>query len=382
MSRGGSGVRPVSKTSIEISFQYEEKRCRERIKLPPTPENLKRAALHKAQIEQAIIDGIFDYATTFPNSKFAKEQAKTISESSLLSAYLENWLKQKSQELHSSTIDGYEKIIRNHIIPAIGQIALNRLSRTDVRDWISQANVSNKTISNRLSPLRAALDDAVMDELIDINPIAGWKWKNRKQKKKTADADLDPFNKKEQDTIFSTTPGQALNLFKFLLWTGIRPSEAAALNWDDVDIARGTVSINKGFTQAATEPESTKTDKSTRTLKLLPPALTIIRDQQRYTYEKGKEVFQNPYDMERWAGDQPIRKKWTIILKHAKVRYRRPYQLRHTFASMMISSGENMRWLSNYLGHSDLMTTLRVYAHWLSDADPNAGMKAVEIYDE
>jgi integrase len=66
-----TGVRAVSASSIEISFTYQGKRCREKIKLKPTPANLKRAERHRAAILDAIEKGTFDYATTFPKSTSA-----------------------------------------------------------------------------------------------------------------------------------------------------------------------------------------------------------------------------------------------------------------------------------------------------------------------
>ncbi len=64
-----TGAKPVSASSIEISFTYQGKRCREKIKLKPTPANLKRTERHRAAILDAIEKGTFDYATTFPDSK-------------------------------------------------------------------------------------------------------------------------------------------------------------------------------------------------------------------------------------------------------------------------------------------------------------------------
>ena len=68
MGRDGAGVRAVSNSTIEISFPYKGKRCRERVKLKPTPANLNRAKRHRAAILDAIDKGTFDYAVTFPDS--------------------------------------------------------------------------------------------------------------------------------------------------------------------------------------------------------------------------------------------------------------------------------------------------------------------------
>lgn len=80
MGRGGSGVRAVSDSSIEITFMYRGVRCRERVALKPTATNLKKAQQHKAAIEHAIAQGTFDYCVTFPGSpraaKFAPEMSQ------------------------------------------------------------------------------------------------------------------------------------------------------------------------------------------------------------------------------------------------------------------------------------------------------------------
>ena len=67
----GIGVRAASKTTIEITFQLAGKRHRERLQLIPTPSNLKKAQRHRDAILEAIELGVFDYATTFPDSKHA-----------------------------------------------------------------------------------------------------------------------------------------------------------------------------------------------------------------------------------------------------------------------------------------------------------------------
>ena len=69
------GVRASSKSTIEIDFYYQGGRCRERIRLEPSPANLKRAAQHRAAILHAISTGTFDYLTTFPDSSKAKQFA-------------------------------------------------------------------------------------------------------------------------------------------------------------------------------------------------------------------------------------------------------------------------------------------------------------------
>src|SRR5690606_30536264 len=77
----------------------------------------------------------------------------------------------------------------------------------------------------------------------------------------------------------------------------------------------------------------------------------------------------------------PIRKTlWTPALKRAKVRYRRPYQTRHTYASMMLSAGEHPMWVAQQMGHSDWGMIRRIYGRWMPDAAPDAGGRAVAMF--
>jgi integrase len=182
------------------------------------------------------------------------------------------------------------------------------------------------------SVMRTALQDAVMNELIETNPLYGWSYLTKEAPKKIDD--VDPFNTEEQEAILNELEGQAKNLIKFNFWTGMHPSEVIALNWQDIDWNRGVILVTKALTEAALEAETPKTLAGKREVKILKPAMEALLDQKKYTSDKNEEIFQNPNTKERWTGDQPIRKTlWTPALKKAKVRYRRPYQTHHTYAT-------------------------------------------------
>lgn len=375
MGRDGRGVRAVSESSIEITFMYRGVRCRERISLKPTATNLKRAEQHKAAVEHAIANGTFDYATTFPGSSRAAKFAPEASQETL-AGFLTKWLAGKKQHVSSSTFAGYRKIVELRLIPALGSTLLVDLKRKAVRDWLNTLEVSNKTLSNIQSCLRSALNDAVdNDELIDINPMAGWTFSRKDQVKED---DVDPFSPEEQRAILAALDGQARNLVQFALWTGMRTSELVALDWGDIDWLKGEVYVTRAMTQAAAgEAEVTKTLSGKRRIKLLAPAMEALVAQKAHTFLAGNEVFQNPRTLERWKGDQPIRKTlWAKAVRESGVRYRRPYQTRHTYASMMLSAGEHPMWVAGQMGHSDWTMIARVYGRWMPAADLSAGSKA------
>ncbi len=135
------------------------------------------------------------------------------------------------------------------------------------------------------------------------------------------------------------------------------------------------------MTQASEHAEVPKTASSKREVKLLAGAAAALNAQKQFTYLKGEEIFQNPNHNQRWEGDEPIRKSmWAHVIKRAGVRYRNPYQTRHTYASMMLSAWEHPMWVAKQMGHSDWAMIARVYGKWMPDADTLAGSRAEEKF--
>lgn len=379
--RQRTGVRAVSNTSIQIDFEYRGQRCRERLRITPTPANLKRVEQHRAAICDAIARGTFDYAVSFPDSPRRHLFAEQRGAGYLIEQYLETWLQGMRPHLKASTFDDYRKIVENTLIPAIGRTHLPELKRSHIKTLCQgMEGASNKRLANVQSVLRAALKDAVDDELIEINPLYGWTYAVKEAPKPTDD--VDPFSAGEQAAILKHCREPAhRNLFQFAFWSGLRTSELCALHWSDIDWLRLTVRVSRALTQAADQPETPKTRRSTRDVKLLPPAIEALQAQKPLTYLVGREVFLNPRTGEPWAGDQPIRLgAWTHALKAAGVRYRRPYQTRHTYASMMLSADENPVWVAGQMGHADVGMIFRNYGRWIRDSAPEAGNKAVEKF--
>lgn len=379
-----SGVEAASESSIQITFTYSGQRCRERIKLKPTPANLKRAYNHLCAIKDAIARDTFVYRDTFPDSKKAKEFIEEPGQAITLEVYLEQWLKEQEQILKASTYHEYKKIIRNRLIPALGQINLSDFSKRDAKQFCMSLTCGNKMIANIISPLRKALGDAADDELIESNPLYGWKYRKKEQPK---DEHVDPFTAEEQSRILQALSGQEKNLIQFMFWTGLRPSEAIALQWSDIDLKNGVIRVNKATTEATTKAklvsEVPKTQAGIREVKLLPSAKEALISQKQHTFMLDKNVFLNPRNQEPWIGDRQIRNSvWHPAIRKSGVRYRNPYQTRHTYASMMLSASEHPMWVAKQMGHSDWTMIARVYGKWMPDANPEAGKKAHELFGQ
>lgn len=195
------GVRQVSASSYELTFQFNGVRCREKIKLPPSKANHAYLVKLRGEILNAIERGTFDYAEFFPNLPRAKVLSKIPGKAMPLEGVLEGWLKRARGEVALSTYRTYEKAVRNNLIPAFGHMALADIRKSDVRNWASGLDCSRKRVSNLLTPLRQVLADAYDDDLIPKNPLYGWTYK----KKDESGAQADPFTPEELARTFAST---------------------------------------------------------------------------------------------------------------------------------------------------------------------------------
>ena len=368
-----TGVRKASASSIQVDFTYKGMRCREKIKIIPTKANLAWAERRRGEVLNAIERGTFVYSEFFPDSKKAKILSP-IGYIRTVGQALDLYLQSAKTELQRSTWLDYKNSVRNKLQPAFGSIPLSQLTRAEIKAWVSTQNVSVKRIANVLLPLRATLADATADGLITLNPLYGWTPK--KKAGREAKESVDPFTPEEIKDILDAAPDTLRNMFQLAFWTGVRTSELIALRWEDFD---GTsLNIRRASVRQRIKPP--KTSAGVRTVKLLAPALEAIKAQKPHTYLMQEWVFLNP-DGGPWLDDQQLRKgAWAPTLERAGVRYRHPYMMRHTYASMMVSAGENMAWIAAQMGHRDTSMVARVYGHWIPEADPSAGEKAERLW--
>ncbi|MET4572453.1 integrase [Stenotrophomonas rhizophila] len=377
-SRQG-GVRAASESSIALDFYYRGKRCRERVKLEPTPRNLRYCENLLGQIKVEIEKGTFDYATHFPGSKSARRVATRPAALDTLELVLNRWLDQKEPELEHSSMIGYRRIVKNILVPRCGAIALRDFDRIAQKALVASfdESTSAKRINNVLGPLRGALDEAVADDLIPNNPLDGFRV--RRRAKANAREEVDPFTPQEVQSMAACREAQVRNYCQFNFATGLRTSEMIGLCWSDIDWGKGTVKIRRAWVMG--KMKAPKTESGVREVQLLQPAIDALKAQRAFTQTAGEFVFHDPKSNARWASDQTIRAgDWQRALRQAGVRYRYPYQMRHTFASQALSAGENVMWVARQMGHRDWTITAKKYGRWIPSMVPDAGSKAEAVW--
>ena len=297
-----------------------------------------------------------------------------------LNFWYENYCK---PSIRPSTQKGYEEWIHVHAIPGLGHIPLNKLTQAELQNFLNEmkANgrkihrdtrgpqMSERSVRSCYHVMRMALDRAVKDGLIRKNPILGCKLPPKVPK------EMRILSTEEIQRFMIQARAEGMyELFLLELTTGMRRGEILALTWDDLDFETGELRINKqvvpvGGKNIICEP---KTKAGCRTIILPPAMLEILKE-----YKAG--IFSHLMFPSRLKPDQPIdpshvRKRLQEILEHACCKKVRFHDLRHTFATIALEHGMDIKTLSTIIGHSSSGTTLNIYTHITNEMQENAAV--------
>ncbi|ENZ3557897.1 site-specific integrase [Enterobacter hormaechei] len=379
LPRGVTIRKHSSGETINITFTYKGVKCREPLSnLEVNNKNLKYAERTLGEIHNKIERGTFIYAEYFPRSVRLKIFGNAAT-GKTVKMYLDEYLKIcETRNLSPSTIGGYKKcrsaLSELHIFPA------SELTPAALKTWIQNQKTTLKTIRNQLSFLRSSLDEAVTDGVLQINPVSQVTASRYQSKKSDAESSyiVDPLSPAEVSALLTSTGNkQWENLFRFAIQTGLRSSELCALRWRDIDFIEKTAHVQSASVSGVTK--GTKTKAGTRKVELTEEAMIALNDQKPFTFMKDGCVFEDPKTNKPWASADAIRKKaWVPTLRKAGIRYRNPYQTRHTYATRLISSGVNLFWLSTQMGHKGPEMLFRHYGRYLKEYDNSTSINGLK----
>lgn len=273
------------------------------------------------------------------------------------------------------TYERYEGLIRRHVLPKIGKIDAEALSRRDVEEFLFMKRKENGARGG-LSAASVNLMLTVIDLAFEFGVETGAVTKNPCHRIRRLPDDTnkgDAFTKEEQKkleaVIEATADSRSLGIL-ICLYTGIRVGELLGLEWADVSLERGIMRIDKTVYRCKDESgkrylctDRPKTRYSVREIPL-PHFLREKLTEQRCRSK-------SPYVIETKKGERmPIRSyqyHFQKMTEKAGVRSLNFHSLRHTFATRGIESGMDVRTLSEIMGHSSPSVTLNRYAHSMMD---------------
>jgi len=310
---------------------------------------------------------------------------------------VENWVRTwyevySKPNLRESTQERYWNHIQYHIIPEIGKIKLTKLKGRDIQMMYNNVREhgrvrASKTKGTTLSAsyirslhrmLKQCLQRAVKEHLISYNPCEDCilPKAERVEMKILKPEDVSAF-------LEEAKRRDVLPMFFLELCSGLRKGELTALLWSDLDIERKTISVSK---QAARQKGGgvkvlkPKTATSIRT-ESIPQAAIDLLIQEHEKHPDNPYMFPSPVTGGMYYPDA-ISRLNTKILSSAGLEHIRFHDLRHTFATMALQNGVDIRTVSGMLGHADPGFTLRTYTHATNKMQEEAAVTVGQVFSQ
>ena len=289
--------------------------------------------------------------------------------------------------LAQSTFSSYADIVRLHLKPNLGRIRVARLTHADVDALLASKRDAYSANSLRLmrSTLRKALADAERNGVVTRNAVA------LSEPIHVSLRVSEWLDEKKARSLLKQVESDRLEaLYIVCLSLGLRRGEALGLQWEDVDLDRGTVLIRGALKRVKFQPlpdgsyhdgrrtglvlGSMKTEDSYRTQNLPRPCVDALRRhrlRQRTEQLAASAWDTNDFVFKTTVGtpiDPRNFAKWlSAHCVNAELGHRNPHQLRHSAASILLAQGIPLHEVSDYLGHSSVRLTKDVYGHLSSD---------------
>ncbi|MFJ7369375.1 tyrosine-type recombinase/integrase [Lysinibacillus sp. NPDC098008] len=318
------------------------------------------------------------------NGQYKKIQAETYRE------VYDLWIKRYEKTVEESTFVKTRNIFKNHILPAMADYKIDKINidicQRHVDEWMDKLVNGDKVKSYASLVMRFAMQRGYIDknpfDLVDLP---------HKSKKRTSTHDKNLFYTKEQLQEFLTYAERHPNykvyaFFRLLSYSGMRKGEALALTWEDIDFDNLEIDINKAISQGVSQKlyvKSTKTGVS-RKIKMDEATMVILKEWRKKqkqaflmlgynTLAKDQLVFSNTQN----SFIQPTKTNdWVkSVLRNTDLPYISTHKFRHTHCSLLFEAGATIKSVQDRLGHSDIKTTMDVYAHVTANAKEDAIQK-------
>jgi len=363
-----------------IQAPADRKRDRRRLEKTSTPGVYKRG-------------GIYFVVYADPSGRQRKKSARTIAEARSLKASLTTdvrrgeWRQQSTvtfadhwqgwidgyagrtaRGFRENTREDYRRALEQFAAPFFGRMKLAAIEPADIKQFLLKMagkGYSAGTIRNALAPVRAMLADAAEDRIVRFNAAAGVRIPASAKQADTTKAKALTSAELERLRAKLTTDHDRL-LVDFLVATGLRVSEAMALNWSGVDIARCRVKVEARLYRGLDAPKS---QTSRRVVKVSPAMAGRLRLlwESRGTPALHEPVFVSPDGCRLDYSN--LHKRIAPAMRAAGIEHGAFHRFRHTTGTELKRHGASLEQIQLHLGHHDLAFTQRVYVHLDAEED-------------
>lgn len=363
-----------------FDFRYQGIRCREQTLLKDTKLNRARLEKMMSDIDKAIRLGQFVYRDFFPdstrcadfetvdtNTKQLLEQQTEhpvfVSNLPTFAAFSHEWMSESEVHWKQSHLANVKSIFEHYLLPTFGSLPIDQITRADIiklrtslakGKTASQRPITNDRVNHIMTPLRCVFSEValrfdIVSPFHNIKPL------------KISRSSIEPFSLTEVRMFLAGVRPDFRNYYAVRFFTGMRTAEIDGLRWKFVDLPNKQIIIEETLVNG--RAETPKTQASYRVIQISEPVYQALLRQYD---ETGSNEFVfcneagNPLDHRNVT-----KRVWNPTLAMLGLKRRRPYQTRHTTATLWLAAGENPEWIAKQLGHSTTKMLFEVYSRYV-----------------
>lgn len=379
-----------------LDFRVEGKRCREQTDLDDTALNRKRLGKVLQRLDAEIAAGTFDYASFFPGSKknsraqggrvetqaaatlvppapmpmpigasFAAQWGAVARETPRFEQFAATWISENEVAWRRSYWRTVNDIVQKYLLPRFGERVVGSIAREELLQFRSELAKVPGRKKETLSPRRI---NAIMNIVGLILKEASDRFQficpfyNIKPLK-IPKSEVQPFTLEEVKQILKAVREDFRDYFTVRFFTGMRTGEVDGLKWEYVDFAHRLILIRETRVMGEQEDEA-KTTESIRDIRMSQLVFEALQRQRARTARLGKYVFCSR-DASPLDHNNVTKRVWYPLLRHLGLKARRPYQTRHTAATLWLAAGENPEWIARQMGHTSTEMLFKVYSRYV-----------------
>jgi integrase len=399
-----------------FDFRFQGVRCREQTLLDDSPANRRRLEKVLQRIELEIHQGVFDYSAFFPGSKLAATFAVAGSEAPretglgqptpqvdgpavisapppsapvpasttrpTIGAFTETWQLENQVTWRRSYQRTVSDIVTKHLLPRFGARDVGSLLREELLQLRSELAKVKGRKKETLSPRRI---NAIMNVMSLILAEASDRYKFTSpyyniKPLRIPKSDVEPFTLAEVQRILDTVREDFRDYYTVRFFTGMRTGEVDGLKWKYVDFERQLILVRETIVLGVVE-EDAKTIESVRDIHMSQVVYDALKRQLARSGRLKGFVFCSGTG-HALDHNNITKRIWYPLLRHLGLKKRRPYQTRHTAATLWLAAGENPEWIARQMGHTSTEMLFKVYSRYVPNLTRKDGSAFERLLSE
>lgn len=270
-----------------------------------------------------------------------------------------------------STLATYAAVIELHLSPYFGESWLHQIDPIDVQRFVSEKirdeKLAPKTALNFLVLLREIFKHGALWGYCRTNPT------EQVQRPRVIQQEMDVLSTKELQRFLENVTPKYYSLFLVAVLTGVRRGELLALKWGDVDWNSSQICVRRSLYKGTFVTPKTK--YSNRRIVMTPLLQRKLLQHRLSSQSSDSDIMFTNNSGLPLDPDNLIKREFYPALERAGLRRIRFHDLRHTYASLLIAQGENIKFIQSQLGHASATTTLDRYGHLMPNFQTNVGQR-------